>query len=201
MGRKKIVLSTEELAERKKRYWGEERNARRRQAYATDPQRRANLQQAARLAYRQQQEAEGQSVQFEDCRQNIPNLPQIGQVRVVRFPDGASLTTLSLTLEEFGLAIGRETKVVYRWLREGMFPRPALVSKIGTRDQGVFSAIEATALLEAFAVHQQDYHYYRIEHVETTERLFAAAEKAIAIVRKEARNGTTADIGEHAHAA
>ena len=202
MGRKKVVLTEEQKAARKAKYWGPDRNAKRRQKYAEDKDHREALIAKEREKYRKSREEQGQSVRSEDCRENIGALKHLGALRVARFPDGSEVYRDTVTLEEFGKAIGRDVQVLYRWMGEEMFPRPTLVSRIGNRDQAVFTDAEATALLGVFGEHQERSQYYRNYHTETRDRLFHVAARELAMVKQEAKahDDTGADHADQAAA-
>lgn len=202
MGRKRVVLTEEQKAARKAKYWGPDRNAKRRQKYAEDKEHREALIAREREKYRKTREEQGQSVRSEDCRENIGALKHLGALRVARFPDGSEVYTNTLTLEEFGKAIGRDVQVLYRWMGEEMFPRPTLLSRIGNRDQAVFTETETTALLGVFGEHQERSQYYRNYHEETRQRLFQVAQRELALVKQEARmnNDAGADHADPAAA-
>lgn len=178
MGRKKVELTPEQIEERRLRYWGEERNASRRDRYQSDPAYRDQIIQQVRESYRKQREEQGLTVRNEDCRENLGLLPEIARLREVFLPDGRTDKRLTLTADEVADAMGRNTQVLYRWMNGEMFPRP-LFQVIGHRGrkQGIYLIEEVEALINVFGQHQEGSQYYRNYHTETRDRLFGAVAK------------------------
>lgn len=182
------MRTPEQIAERKARWWGAERNAGRRARYRADSEYRDNAIRQVRASYSRSREAAGLPVRQDDCRENLPLLADIGQVRLVRGVGGNDTRGLCLTTDEMAKALGRNTQVVYRWITEGMLPGPVLVALNGrNRWQAVYNETEVRALLQVFGEHQQRSQYYKQFHVETRDRLFAAVQSARDVGLKEIR--------------
>ena len=185
MGRKKMVLSLLETVERKERYWGAARNAKRREAYRTDPEYRASVQQQVKESYRKSRMEKGYDVRNHDCRENITNLNKIGQKRFVTETTGETHEMLTLTPEEMARAFDRNSQVIYRWLSTNLFPPPGLMSyshEKETTEEGddrflVYGEQEAKALMHVFGKHQETSQYYRLVHTQLTKDLFDASIK------------------------
>lgn len=176
MGRKKIELTSEQIQERKQRWWGPERNARRRARYQQDCLFRERTIQTVRGSYRRQKEEHGVTVRQNDCRANLARLHEIGQLRTC---STSSDKVLTFTIDEIAIALFRNTQVLYRWISSGMVPAPAAEALNGrNRWQTIYTQAEARALLETFGDHQARSQYYRTFHTETRNRLFAAVEAA-----------------------
>lgn len=179
MGRKRVELTPEQIEERRRKYWGEERNSLRRSRYHSDPAYRETVVQQVRDSYRKQREEQGLPYRDEDCRENLALLPEMATVREVFFPDRAQPEKhMTLTAEELAEALNRNTQVLYRWLNAEMFPRPVFMAVTHRgRKQGVYLKEEAEALINAFGEHQEVSQYYRAYNTETRARLFGAVAK------------------------
>jgi hypothetical protein len=94
MGRRKVELTSGEIEERKRRWWGEERNARRRARYASDPTYRESAIQQVKEAYRRERTRAGKSVRQDNCGVNLDRLVDRGRVRMWAegHGEGAALT-------------------------------------------------------------------------------------------------------------
>jgi hypothetical protein len=172
MGRRKQVLTPSEIEERKKRWWGDARNARRRARYKSNKDYREQAIAQVRESYRQGRLRDGLSVRQDDCRENIPLLTKIGQDRPARV-DGEVLSRhLTFTIDELAVALGRNTQVVYRWVSSGLMPGPVFEAR-NSRDrwQHVYVEGEVRALLEVIGAHQATSQYYRARHSETRDRV------------------------------
>jgi hypothetical protein len=93
MGRRKVQKTPEQIAADKLRWWGTERNARRRERYAEDAAYRENAIRQVQASYRKKREESGFRVRAEDCRDRLDALDAIGATRVLR--DGCSALTFS----------------------------------------------------------------------------------------------------------
>lgn len=186
MGRKKRVLTEAEVEERKRRWWGPERNARRRDRYQSDESYREKAIQQVRESYRRARISEGLPVREDDCRKNISLLPQIGQVRDVRIDDDHRVRRLTFTLDELAQSMCRNTQVVYRWIMTGMLPSPMFEARNQrNRWQSVYLEDEVTAILQVFGKHQETSQYYRAFHTETRDVMLATVDE---VRRKRATN-------------
>ena len=199
MGRKRVHLTEEEKAERKARYFGDTRNARRRKLYHESEEYRSRVNTGVKQNYRKRRAQEGQSVRSDDCRQNIPLLGQIGQVRSVEICPGQDAFVLCLTLPELAKAVGRDVQVLYRWTMRDRFPAPAF--RIAIRNnvpQGVFLEAEAAAILEVMGAHMASSQYYKTEHTETRDLMFSRLAEVRSRLGVKDRVGNNDDTTTHA---
>jgi len=179
MGRKKKVLSPEELEARKTKWWGPERNARRRERYQKDAEYRAKAIQQARDLYKRERLAEGSEAREEDCRINIPDLPQIGVVRELRVDDEHSVRMLTFTCDDLARAVSRNPQVIYRWMQAELLPTPIYKAKNHrNRWQEVYTVAEVRAIMGVFGEHQKTSQYYRSFHTDTRDLMVAAVKDA-----------------------
>jgi hypothetical protein len=175
MGRRKLEYTPEQIMERKQRWWGPDRNARRRERYRQDAQFRAQTVQKVRDKYRKEREDAGAAVRQDDCRTNLDRLHLIGQERELHAGGQPAVQALTFTVDELGEALTRNAQVLYRWISSGMFPTPAFKAlNARNRWQAVYTEAEARALLGVFGEHQTRSQYYRAFHTETRDSLFAA---------------------------
>jgi len=192
MGRKRLVLTEADIQARKLKYWGPKRNEARRERYHADPEVRQALIQAARTTYRNRREEMGQQVRADDCRNNIPLLAQIGQIRsMTGVLQGKDM--LTFTLDELAKAMGRNPQVLHRWINTDLFPTTAFEGYgVDNRLRRVYIAEEAINLLGAFGKHLETRQYFKEFHTDTKEAMFAA----VANIRQ--REGVTAHDREPA---
>lgn len=183
---------TDQLTEEKKRrYWGPERNAARRKRYQTDAAYRDDVRKQVRESYVARRQQQGLEVREGDCRENVELLPDIGEERLVTLTTGEEVDMLTFTTEELAKALDRSQQVLYRWFGADLFPRPVVLAKLTVTEtvdgeeitrgvnnnQPVYTHDEAAALLEVFGQHQENSQYYRKYHTETRDRLFATAKR------------------------
>jgi hypothetical protein len=175
MSRQKTELTAEQTEERKQRWWGPERNARRRARYRQDRIFREKTIQTVRDKYRKAREDAGAAVRQDDCRTNLGRLHLIGQLRELHAGGQPAAQALTFTVDELGEALTRNAQVLYRWISSDMFPAPTSQA-LNTRNrwQAVYTEAEARALLGVFGEHQMRSQYYRAFHTETRNRLCAA---------------------------
>lgn len=144
------------------------RNARRRQRYAEDPQARERHRERNRLAYRQRRSLKVQYAITTDPARYAA----AGVVRQVTSPScpGARLT---FTVRELGRALGLPyVQLLHRWRRQGQLPGPVVTVARGR--QRVYLEPEVHGIAGVLAAHFARVAYYRRDHAETRERLFAA---------------------------
>jgi hypothetical protein len=177
MGRRKVELSEAELAERKRRYWGEDFNRRRQERYAQDAEYRAKARAQTRETYLREQAKLGRVVEWDDCRENLGNLGAFGIVRDVAI-QGVQVPMLTFTAEEMSNALKRNIQVLYRWIKTSMFPKAEVMARYkNNRLQAVYTEPEVRALLAVFGEHMASSQYYKTFHTETRDRLFAVAQE------------------------
>lgn len=167
MGRHKKVFTEEEIAERKARWWGEDRNARRRERYASDTAYREKAVQQVREHYERIKEAKGLPIRSRDCLENLDRLTEIGSIREVTLADERSVRMLTFQLKELATALDRNSNVVSRWVASRMIPPPIHHARLngGTKAR-VYLVAEVRAIMEAFSEHQKTSQYIRSHHVE-----------------------------------
>lgn len=176
MGRHKKSLSPEEIMERKLRWWGPDRNARRREKYQQDKEYRQRTIRQVRDSYRKNRTAEGSAVRSDSCEENISKLAEIGEVRDVVIAD-QSRRMLTFTVEQAAVAFGRNQQVLYRWFKSGLLPHPIIaVRNRRNRLQWVYVEAEMREMLVVFSAHQKLSQYYRSYHAETRSSIFAKVE-------------------------
>lgn len=162
--------------QKKKRWWGPERNAERRKKYREDAEHRENIRKQVREHYVATRLAQGLEVRDDDCRENIGLLSDLGEEREVTLSTGEVVDMLTFTTEELAQAFDRSQQVLYRWVAAGLLPRPAVLAATpSNRNQPVYTHEEAEAFLNLFGQHQETSQYYRKYHTETRDKLFAAA--------------------------
>jgi gamma-glutamylcyclotransferase (GGCT)/AIG2-like uncharacterized protein YtfP len=162
-GRKRVTPTPAETAERKRRWWGPERNERRRQRYATDESyRQAAIAQVA-SSYRKKREATGRSPQRRDTQKHLAEIETFASRR---FMSGASeQAALTLTVEELARFLDRHPQVVRRWISKGLIP-PPVATALNSRNrlQRVYTLREAAVIGEAIADHESRSSYLRCDH-------------------------------------
>lgn len=198
MGRKKKELTETQIEEQKQKWWGEARNERRRKRYQDDPKYRERQIQQVRESYRRRNSEKGEEVRNDDCRLNLDQLPEIGQLREVKLDTEHSIRMLTFTMDEAAKALTRHPQVVYRWMLAGLLPEPVYRGKNHrNRWQDVFTVPEMRAMIEVFGKHQETSQYYRAFHEETRtemyERVAEARDKvAKGLKREQQRTGESA---------
>jgi hypothetical protein len=159
------------------RWWGPDRNTRRRNRYADDPEYRKQAVQATRDSYRRRHPRAGGKLEGQtDCRSNLAKLSEIGQVRRVVLPSGLTKRILTFTPEEVANVVMRNVHVIYRWWTKELLPTPVLKlyggpARCGVRNK-LYTKNEMIALCKAFGPHQAQTPYYRMDHTEVRERIF-----------------------------
>lgn len=175
MGRRKIELTPEQIAERKQRWWGPEHNARRREKYSSDPEYRHKTIQGVRARYLKDRESQGAEVRRDNCLDNLAALPTLGQIRELKNHEGGTTLALTFTKEEMAAALSRHPQVFYRWLQADLLPAPAHEARNPrNRWQAIYTEPEVQAVLQVFGAHQQVSQYYRVHHSDTRTRMFDA---------------------------
>lgn len=176
-------LSKKALAKRRKT-WAEARKRAHRRRYSSDPEYRERERAAALDRMRRKH---GVSSTFKDPRENLPILSAFGDVRKVEWDGNDYLT---FTVAELADMLGQSRGTVYRWIENGQLPAPVVDCEVET---GVFGRAGATtmmdvyledevrAILDALGPHLASMHYYRQDHTDVIEKVFAGVDH----VRKE----------------
>lgn len=179
MGRPKAELTPEQIAERKQRWWGEERNARRRARYHEDAEYREKTIKAVKTRYRVVRQEQGVEVRDDDASENLAELRMIGQEREVRLREDRIVQELTFTVEEIAKAVDRNPQVIYRWLQNGMLPKAVYEGRnMRNRWHTLYTVHEARAIMMVFSAHQCRSQYYREVHTDTRDRMFEAVRAA-----------------------
>lgn len=173
MGRHKEPRDEDKIEDQKSRWWGEERNKRRRERYHSDPNYREQRRQQARESYRRRNSARVD----EDCRENLGRLKEVGEYRTVQLAPGAEeQVLLTFNTKELAGLLNRNTNILYRWQSSGVLPKPV----VPNRDFGgipVFTEPEVRALMEVFGNHQQVTQYLRAKDKTTIRAFYDALAK------------------------
>jgi len=170
MGRRKLNKTPREIERQKKKWFGEERNAKRREKYRKDREYRRKVAMKNRINY---QVANG--VLDSSDLPSFSALSSIGEVR--SFDKGSyTVSELCFTTEELAEALGGYTKhSLYGWQREEQLPRPIYHCHDLTR-QKVYTLPEASAMVEIFREHRKVKKYYSKRDIRTTTQLFEVIE-------------------------
>lgn len=174
MGRRKKVFTEAEIAERKARWWGEDRNARRRERYANDPAYREKAVKQVRSNYERTKESKGIPSRSRNCLENLPRLTEIGSIREVQLADERTVRMLTFQVRELGDALERNGAVVGRWISANLMPAPIYKAKLpGGTKAAVYTVNEVRAIMEVFSEHQQISQYIRAHHTEFRDKVGA----------------------------
>ena len=166
MGRKRIH-KTDAQVEKQKRKWQDDRNERRRKQYAEDTGYRERIKEEARTR------ARASSSPIRDraaqCRESIAGLSELAQKR--KLIDSGNMRA-TITSSELSVMLGLSHQMeLYKWQRDGRFPRPTHRALVGRTHANVYYLVEARALLQKMAAHYDVKNYLRAGD-EVTESLF-----------------------------
>lgn len=176
MGRVKMELSDDQVQERKDRWWGEQRNARRRQRYKDDPEYRERV---TRGIHKNLVKKRGIPSTFTHLGKVKDKIAKYGQVRKVTLPDGSKTDMLVLTTEEVANLFDRDLNAIYRWRNSGKFPEGVMTCVSGKLTVQVYSVPEIKAIVGVLREHFRDNFCYHSVHFKTKE----AVVKAVTEVR------------------
>lgn len=174
MGRPKLIKSeTEVIAQRTK--WANSHNKRRRDNYARDSHYRSVVNDRNRNNYR-----EKNGVVMRDCRENLNRLSEFGMTRHVAI-DGMVYERLTFTTKELAQLMGDYHPIVlYRWHKEGKFPRPNVTlvddNYVIKPDSLVYTDDQAVKLLTVLGAHQAVKQYLHSTDTDTIRQLFSVME-------------------------
>lgn len=158
--------------DKKKEYWGEERNAQRRHNYQADPNHAERLRAARRESYRRRKD--NASATLLSCARNIEKITGMGSMVAVRIEG----TDLPLKIEkayrqtDVAQLVERKPPIIYRWVQNGQLPPPALVDDLGNR---YYSEAEVRTFVTVLGELQSRTRHYRADHTEVRDKLFAAS--------------------------
>ena len=164
MGRRKLHKTPEQIAEQKLRWWGPCRNERRRQQYAKDHSYRRTVHIRNRDSYRRRVGS-----QPRNCRANIARIAEFGSISLVTL-NGSTRRMRTFSVAELANALGYHRIVLYRWHKQGKFPRPLLQAN----NQMVYTFGQAQKILTIMSEHQDNKSYFHKSDRETIRRLFRA---------------------------
>lgn len=159
---------------KKKRWWGEARNARRRERYHNDPEYRARIQEQARKKFLERGTPK-ESLRLHGIKDKISSY---GKVREVTMEDGAVKSMMVLTSEELANVLGKTPNMVYRWRSSKKLPYGVMTAVEGRAVVTVYSEAEVYAMVSVLADHFGRRLYYHDSHEETRKALFTAVDKA-----------------------
>jgi hypothetical protein len=180
-GRKPLNLTPEQKAERKQRWWGPERNLRRRARYRHDPEYREQV-----LGYVRRQTNNPTigtikpPTEVTDLRRVMLELPNIGVVRTVIVGD-RTIRMLTFNRQEMAIIMSKSANTLGRWIKEGLFPAPksrAITSAPGPCRLQVYTAPEVRAMLQVILTYHDTDVDYRPSSDKLTNELFGAYEVA-----------------------
>jgi hypothetical protein len=152
-------------AEQKKNYWGEERNARRREKYNSDKANNERIRQARKESY---DRVTGRGP-IPNCLGNAAKVPSSGQVMAVQLDGSDFVIGRVFTQADVAELLNRGQQVIYRWHQRGVFPSPVLADDRGNRfysDAEVLDFIQIMGELQQITVH-----YRAAYHKEFLDRL------------------------------
>lgn len=154
--------------------WWQERNARRRKRYATDPDYREAQVEKTREQYRKGRKLMART----SCLDNLSTILHFGEKRTVTVDEEVRLR-ITFTTEELANALNRNVEVIYRWFRKGMFPDPVIkLVEVDNQHGYVYTLPQMQKLVEVMGSHQQRTPYYRQDHTDTRAALFEAMDAA-----------------------
>ena len=155
MGRKKLNKTPGQIAAQRRK-WQDARNRRRRSRYADDEDYRESVKSQARE--RSRRVSEPLKDRAGSCRQALDDLPTYGQSR--KMLTGEQRTVL--TSRELATAMGLSHQMeLYKWQRDGRFPRPTHGAVVGRTHANVYTLAEAKCLLRKMAKHYDSRNYLR----------------------------------------
>jgi len=155
MGRRKLHKTPEQVAAQRRK-WQDARNKRRRKRYAEDPEYRESVKNQARERSRKL------SAPLKDraaaCRQAVQDTASYGQKR--KMLEGGKRVVL--TSRELAAAMGLSHQMeMYKWQRDGRFPRPIHGAIVGRTHANVYTLEESKCLLRKMANHYDKKNYLR----------------------------------------
>ncbi len=177
-----------------------ERNARRRERYASDPTYKAQVNKTNRGSYRRV------SPVTPHTALRGSDLSAQGTTRKVQTPAGEQKMK-TFSVEEMATVLGGyHTVVLYRWIRAERFPKPTLATvPDGMASQMVYCFNDARVLARVMAEHQREKAYFHSSDFETVAKLFEAAaqpipkatQSALAIIKSKSKpTNTDADTNK-----
>lgn len=149
-----------------------DRNARRRELYAKNPEYRAKAVQRSRQGYR---EANGGILRHINCAPNIKTAAsfgthrEYGPVSIGNRPGHKGYVSgISFSMEELGKVLGGyNVQNIHRWYRNGQLPRPTMTSA----NVSVYSLDEVLAIMPILAQHQAERAYFLKRHTDTVQKI------------------------------
>lgn len=181
-------MSEAEIQARREKWFGEDRNKRRRERYHADPEYRRKAIQSARKQQRKRLSSE-----WTNCEENFALVESMGAMQKVLLPGGRIANLLTFSEQTVARLLGKVRegknpgKSLSPWIRAGKWPEPVyrLVKTNGEPSSfRVYLEKEVRALMAVFSEHQRDTPYYHESHVETRNRLFAAVAQARAEIER-----------------
>lgn len=155
-----------------KQYWGEAHNEKRRSRYQTDPEYREKARAMRRESYAK---ATGTEKAETNCLSNLDKIDSAGSLKAVRLGGSPFVIGRVYTQADLCKMIDRQPQVLYRWLQNETFPRPILEDDSGN---AFYADDEVRAFVQIMGEHQRITPYYRADHDEVRQQLFAASFRA-----------------------
>lgn len=150
-------------------YW-EERNRRRREEYAANPELREKLREDARQGYLDRTAGGNRSAAAQariDYLEDV-DLTAFGETRLMS--NGKEMH--SLLIDEAANALSLTTKQLNKWISDGRMPTPMLrVLNPGKPPVPAFTLDEMKVVVSALYDHAHVFAYYRVDHNETRQRI------------------------------
>lgn len=168
MGRLKKVLSEAEKAERKERWFGTNRNARRRAKYQEDGDFREKEKERARVVSR-----EPGATAANNPLTNVSRIGSFGEKRTVVMPGGRVEEMVCLTTNELGPVLFKSVHILYRWRQAGKLPKPVLATKAGV---DVYSVQEVRQIVRILGEHLTKTPYFHNSHTKTAKDIQTAVD-------------------------
>lgn len=141
-----------------------DRNKERRARYASDEEYRESTKSRSRQGYRAKYGR--QAKEPRDVLTPVSTLVTVtGKKRI-----GV------VTTQAMAQALRIKPKTYLRWIAERQVPAPT--HKISSAGRRAYTTAEAAAIIDVLAAHFQEFDYYRVDHVETRDRVFTRFRKA-----------------------
>lgn len=133
----------------------------RRERYGSDEEYRQGVRARERRRYRERKHGDARAVWENETKYGLRDLPKLSHnFYGARYVSPSGVATV----------MGRGQQMLSRWVRQGMFPAPAHET-----DRGMsYTLDEARAVLLVMVAHFDEFSYYRRDHADTRERVWAA---------------------------
>lgn len=147
----------------------ERRNKSRTDRYANDPEYRRKVQESSKKSFNKKKTSQSRVRVFES---SPSRLCRYGEVRHIIGQDEASFT---FNVEEIARVMGNHHPIVIRnWHRDGRFPKPNHVTKVGNSYLGVYDEFQTRAMALILRKHFNSSSYFTHKHKEVIKALHEA---------------------------